>query len=151
MAKGIATARNARGGSGPVSVVLPADLRARVLAEAKKRGMKLSPALRMLVHERVQELEDDEQLSRAEQWQRAQAWATWEKIKTGDVAEVSSDELDAEFDAALRRNPGGSAQRVPPAGVSRVRAVRSTGATVGRASREARPRASGENPGRRAR
>lgn len=104
MAKGTATAKRAGGGgSGPLSVVLPDDLRARVLAEAKKRGLKLSPAVRVLLHERVQELEDTEQLSRAEEWQRAQAWATWEKIKAGNVAEVSKEELGADFDEALRR------------------------------------------------
>ena len=105
MAKGTAAARQARGDSGSVSVVLPEDLKARVLAEAKKRGLKLSPAVRALLHERVQELDDAEKLSRAEEWQRAQAWATWEKLKAGDVAEVSKEELDADFDEALRRFP----------------------------------------------
>lgn len=41
--------------------------------------------------------------ARADEWQRAQAWATWEKIKAGDVAEVSKEEIDAVFDEALRR------------------------------------------------
>ena len=104
MAKSTATARQARGGdSGPVSVVLPRDLKARVLTEAKKRGLKLSPAVRVLLHERVKELDDAEQLSRAEEWQRAQAWATWEKIKAGDGAEVLKEQLDADFDEALQR------------------------------------------------
>jgi hypothetical protein len=107
MAKSTAAAKQTRGDdSGPVSVVLPKDLKARLLAEAKKRGLKLSPAVRVLLHERVKELDDAEQLSRAEEWQRAQAWATWDKIKAGDVAEVSKADLDAEFDQALRRRRG---------------------------------------------
>ena len=104
MAKSTAAAKQARSDEGgPVSVVLPRDLKARVLTEAKKRGLKLSPAVRTLLQERVRELDDAEQLSRAEEWQRAQAWSTWDKIKAGDVAEVSKADLDAEFEEARSR------------------------------------------------
>ncbi|XXY17200.1 hypothetical protein WME88_54105 [Sorangium sp. So ce216] len=91
--------------SGPVSVVLPAELRARLQAEAKKRGLKLSPAIRALLSERIQELDDAEQLSRAEEWQRAQVWAVWERMKAGDHDEASRQELDSIFDEALRDAP----------------------------------------------
>ncbi|WP_437730616.1 hypothetical protein [Sorangium sp. So ce1335] len=112
--KGTGAARRGRGAdggpaqrgrdedSGPVSVVLPADLRARVQAEAKKRGLKVSPAIRVLLSERVQELDDAEQLSRAEEWQRAQVWAVWERMKAGEHDEASRQEIDAVFDEALR-------------------------------------------------
>lgn len=86
--------------SGPVSVVLPAELRTRLQAEAKKRGLKLSPAIRALLSERVQELDDAEQLSRAEEWQRAQVWAVWERMKAGDHDEASRQELDSIFHEA---------------------------------------------------
>ncbi|AUX43413.1 uncharacterized protein SOCE26_048610 [Sorangium cellulosum] len=88
--------------SGPVSVVLPADLRERVQAEARRRGLKLSPAIRALLSERVQELDDAEQLSRAEEWQRAQVWSVWERMKAGDHDEASRQEIDSIFDEALR-------------------------------------------------
>lgn len=91
--------------SGPVSVVLPAELRVRVQAEAQKRGLKLSPAIRALLRERVQELDDAEQLSRAEEWQRAQVWAVWERMKAGDHDEASRQEIDSIFDEALRDAP----------------------------------------------
>lgn len=98
------------GDEDPLSVVLPADLKLRVQAEAKKRDMDLSQAVRVLLRERVEELEDDTQLRQAETWQRAQAWATWEKIKAGDLREVSKAELDADFDDALRRLAGPRSQ-----------------------------------------
>jgi hypothetical protein len=91
--------------SGPVSVVLPAELRERVQAEAKKRGLKLSPAIRALLSERVQEIDDAEQLSRAEEWQRAQVWAVWERMKARDHDEAARREIDAIFDEALRDAP----------------------------------------------
>jgi hypothetical protein len=104
MAKGTGSAaRSQKVDRGPVSVVLPPELRARVQAEARKRGLKLSPAVRALLIERVKELDDAAQLSRAEEWQRAEAWATWERMKAGDRREVSKAEIDAEIDGALQR------------------------------------------------
>ena len=92
------TAKTSR--KGPVSVALPDDLRARVATEAKRRGLKLSPAVRALVAERVEELEDQQRLTAAEEWQRREAWATWEKTKRGRPAEVGHEELRAAFAAA---------------------------------------------------
>ena len=83
---------------GPVSVVLPVDLLARVGAEARRRGMKLSPAIRALVTERLGELEHAEELSRAEMWQRAQSWAAWEAAERGSNIEVGWDAVEAEFE-----------------------------------------------------
>jgi hypothetical protein len=70
---------------GPVSVVLPPDLRRQVQKEATKRGLGLSPALRVLVAERLRDLADDAELGRAERWQRAQAWASWDDAANGEV------------------------------------------------------------------
>ena len=42
------------------------------------------------------------ELSAAEEWQRAQAWATWEKIKAGDVEETTLEELHAVIAKARR-------------------------------------------------
>jgi len=44
------------------------------------------------------------QRGQAEQWQRAQAWATWQKIQSGDRREVSDAQVDAVFDRALTRS-----------------------------------------------
>ena len=89
--------------AGPVSVILPADLRRKIVAEAKRRGLKLSPALRVLVSERVREIEETQALSRAEEWQRAQAWATWEEVKAGRERKASWEELEADYEAVRRK------------------------------------------------
>ena len=73
---------------------LPDDLRKEVEREAVKRGLGLSPALRVLVAERLREIADEAELTRAERWQRAQAWASWEDAKN---TAVSWDEVDAAF------------------------------------------------------
>lgn len=87
-----------------MSVVLPPALRDTVAGEAKRRGLKLSTAIRVLVSERIREIEEAEGLTQAEQWQRAQAWATWQKIQSGDRREVSDAQVDAVFDQALARS-----------------------------------------------
>jgi hypothetical protein len=57
----------------------------------------------MLVAERVREIDEASLISAADQWQRAEAWAVWEKLRAGDVAESTRDELTREFAAALAR------------------------------------------------
>ena len=81
----------------PVSVVLPAALKKRILAEAKRRGLKLSPTIRVLLGERIHDLDDAAQLSRAEEWQRAEAWATWERILAEGPVEATEADLEAAF------------------------------------------------------
>ncbi len=92
------------GAAGPVSVVLPSPLRRTVAREAKRRGLKLSTTIRVLVSERVREIEEAQELTQAEHWQRAQAWATWQKIQSGDRREVSEAQVEAVFDRALARS-----------------------------------------------
>ena len=88
---------------GPLSVVLPKDLRERLMLEARRRGLPLSTAVRMLVAERMREIEEAAELSDADKWQRAEAWSTWKKLRSGDASEASSAELDRDFAAALAR------------------------------------------------
>jgi hypothetical protein len=77
------------------------------VAHAKKRQLKVATAARVFIDEHLNELESQAELTAAEEWQRAQAWATWEKIKAGDVSTTSLDELRAIIAkarrAALRR------------------------------------------------
>lgn len=89
---------------GPLSVQVPAALRRRLGRQATRRRLKLATAARVFLDEHVTELEDAAELSAAEEWQRAQAWATWEKIKAGDTRWVSDAELDAVFDKARRNS-----------------------------------------------
>ncbi|MDQ3037299.1 MAG: hypothetical protein M3Y87_33200 [Myxococcota bacterium] len=83
-----------------MSVVLPDDLRRQVEREAAARGLGLSPAVRVLVAERLRDLAEEAELTRAERWQRAQAWASWEDPEN---AVVGWDEVDAAFDAPAPR------------------------------------------------
>lgn len=89
-----------RATKGPVSVVLPDDLRREVQREAARRGLGLSPAVRVLVAERLRELADEAELTRAERWQRAQAWASWEDAENPPVG---WDEVDAAFEPPRAR------------------------------------------------
>lgn len=103
MARGAASAKQTDSSdSEPVSVVLPTDLKVKVEAEAQRRGLRLSPTVRALLQERVEEIEDAAHLHTAEAFQREQALATWEEMKAGDLAEVTGEQIDAEFDRALR-------------------------------------------------
>jgi hypothetical protein len=81
-------------GPGPLSVPLPPDLRGRLAKEAKKRRLKLATAARVLLDEHLAAIEDAAALSAAEEWQRAQAWATWEKISAGDDDDVPLEQLE---------------------------------------------------------
>lgn len=72
------------------------------MAHAKKRQLKVATAARVFLDEHLSELESQAELTAAEEWQRAQAWATWEKIKAGDVRETSLEELRAMISNARR-------------------------------------------------
>ncbi len=86
-----------------MSVQLSATERGRLAAHAKKRRLKVATAARVFLDEHLSELDDRAELSAVDEWQRAQAWATWEKIKAGDVREASEEDIRAVFDAARRR------------------------------------------------
>ena len=82
---------------GPMSVPLPKELRRRLEAYAVTRQLKLATAARALIDERLREVEDQVQLTAAEEWQRAQAWATWEKLKEGKSRTVTRAEVMSAF------------------------------------------------------
>jgi hypothetical protein len=86
-------------------VQLSAPERRRLVAHAKKRRLKVATAARIFLEEHLGELDDRAELSAAEEWQRAQAWATWEKIKAGDVHETTLAEVHAMI-AEARRSAG---------------------------------------------
>jgi len=51
----------------------------------------------------MSELEAEAELSAAEAWQQAQAWATYDKIKAGDLREASIGDLHEIVDRVRRR------------------------------------------------
>ncbi len=84
-------------------MTLSPELRARLAAHAKKRDLKVATTARILIDERIGELEDEAQLRRAEQWQLKQALATVKKIQAGDRRWVSLRQLEAEGRRALEQ------------------------------------------------
>lgn len=90
-------------GGGPMSVPLPRELRRRLEAYAVSRQLKLATAARSLIDERLREVEDQLRLTEAEEWQRAQAWATWEKVKEGRGRTISRAEVMSVFSRKRRR------------------------------------------------
>lgn len=98
--KRLSTSRSSRG---PLSVPLPPEMRARLAEQAKTRGLKMATAARILLDERLRELEESDALSRAEEWQRAQAWATWEAVQKGDRRDVPMADIRSLTEQALAR------------------------------------------------
>ncbi len=94
----------ARGRQIPLSVTLSKDLRVRLEAQAKRRGLKVATAARTFIAERLDAIDDEQELERAERWQRREALRTWQRItSTGDWREVSKKQIDREFAAARRK------------------------------------------------
>jgi len=86
----------------PTSLRMSRGLLRRANRFARSRNLKLATALRILVTERLDELDQDAQLTRAEKWQRAQAWGTAKSLVDGSAREVSWDDLRADYQAAVR-------------------------------------------------
>ena len=78
-------------------------MRARLAEEAERRSIKVATAARVLLEEALRNIDDQNLLSEAEEWQRAQAWATWDKIQAGDVRDVPQERLDEHAAAAVAR------------------------------------------------
>ena len=89
--------------SGPLSVPLPDSLRKRLKRHATKHHLKLATAVRSLVEQRLSELEASEQLTQAEEWQRAQVWATWERLQQSGARPAPADRVYGYIDAAIER------------------------------------------------
>ena len=79
------------------------ELRRRLQAEARRRGLGVSPTLRTLAVERLAEVEEERELGRARAWQLQRALDVLDAIERGEVEESSWDEIDALFDKALAR------------------------------------------------
>lgn len=85
-----------------MSVAVNADQRERLSAEARRRGLGVSPTIRTLAFERLADIDEERQLARARKWQLEQALKTLDKIERGEVREVPWSEVEALFDDAQR-------------------------------------------------
>lgn len=82
---------------------MPTPLRARLRKFAEERGLGESDALRLVVSERLDEVDSDRELLAAERWQFKQAYATAQRILEGKEKFVEQREIDQIFERARTR------------------------------------------------
>lgn len=87
----------------PLTIRLPAPLRERAERYARAKSMPLAGALRTIIGEHLDEVALDEQLSRAQRWQRDQAWASARSIADGTAEPVTWEQLRSEHAGAVRK------------------------------------------------
>lgn len=104
-------ARNATSKAPPISVAVTKDQRADFEAEARRRGVGVSTAIRSLAVERAGELRDQRQRDRARRWQTDRLRTIADRIEAGGFVEASDAEIDAIFDEAEARDRVRSARR----------------------------------------
>jgi uncharacterized protein YaiL (DUF2058 family) len=88
---------------GPLSVPLPATLRKRLARYAAQHQLKVATAARTLLDEKLRELDERSDLSRIEEWQRAQAWTAWQEVERNEAPLLELEEVLVAFDRATTR------------------------------------------------
>ena len=81
----------------PISFRMPPDLRARLRRFAKERHLAEAEALRLVVSEHLDQVDNERELAVAEKWQFKQAYATWQRHLKGDGRLVPWDEIERIF------------------------------------------------------
>jgi predicted DNA-binding protein len=81
----------------PINFRMPPDLRARLRRFAKERHLAEAEALRLVVSEHLEEVENERELAAAERWQFKQAYATWQRSMRGEEPLVPREEVDKVF------------------------------------------------------
>lgn len=87
----------------PINFRMPTALRSRLRRFAEERGLGESDALRLVLSERLDEMESDRELQVAERWQFKQAWATAQRIHAGKEGFVDQRQIDQIFERARAR------------------------------------------------
>ncbi len=88
----------------PLSFRMPSTLRARLRRFAKERNLAEAEALRLVVSEHLEEVENERELAAAERWQFKQAYATWQRHLRGEEGVVPWEEIQKIFtDASAGR------------------------------------------------
>ena len=87
----------------PINFRMPTPLRARLRKFAEERGLGESDALRLVVSERLDEVESDRELLAAERWQFKQAYSSFHRIVRGEEKLAEPDEIERSFERALAR------------------------------------------------
>jgi predicted DNA-binding protein len=81
----------------PINFRMPPDLRARLRRFAKERHLAEAEALRLVVSEHLEEVENERELAAAERWQFKQAYAAWQRHLRGEERLVSWEEIEKIF------------------------------------------------------
>lgn len=92
----------------PISFRMPPALRARLRRFAKERNLAEAEALRLVVSEHLDQVENERELAAAERWQFKQAYATWQRYLRGEEGVVPWEEIQkifAEARAGRLRRP----------------------------------------------
>lgn len=84
----------------PISVAVTKVQRDEFAAEARRRGIGVSTAIRSLAFERAAELREERQRERARRWQTGRLRVLADRIEAGDFDEASQAQIDAIFDDA---------------------------------------------------
>lgn len=87
--------------AGPVSIAVSAEQRKRLEAEARRRGLGVSPTIRTLALERLSQIQEERQLTRARQWQVERALEVVDASERGEIGESTWEEIEKIFDEAL--------------------------------------------------
>ncbi len=94
----------------PINFRMPAALRTRLRRFAKERSLGEAEALRLVVSEHLNQIDDERERADAERWQLEQAMATFERYRRGEEKTVSADEIEELFREALPRSRGTAAR-----------------------------------------
>lgn len=105
MRKALPKKTNIKAPISPLSFRMPPALRARLRRFAKERNLAEAEALRLVVSERLDEIDNERELAAAERWQFKQAYATWQRYQRGEVGIVPWEEIQQIFVDALAKRP----------------------------------------------
>lgn len=89
----------------PINFRMPSDLRARLRRFAKERNLAEAEALRLVVSEHLDQVENERELAAAERWQFKQAYATWQRHLRGEGRLVPWESIQQIFDEARAKRP----------------------------------------------
>jgi predicted DNA-binding protein len=81
----------------PISFRMPPALRARLRRFARERNLAEAEALRLVVSEHLDQVENERELAAAERWQFKQAYATWQRLLRGEEPLVPREEIQKVF------------------------------------------------------
>jgi hypothetical protein len=89
----------------PISFRIPPALRARLRRFAKERNLAEAEALRLVVSEHLDQVDNERELAAAERWQFKQAYATWQRYQSGKGRTVPWESIQQIFADALAKRP----------------------------------------------